>query len=134
MRRTSATARSGLDEGGFTLIELLVVLAIIGVLLSIAVPAYLHFSDRARQTAAAADVREATYAAETFFSDNQTYGGISAAQLKLIDAGVSPDLQTVEAVNGGQGYCISAKVGTWWAHVDGPGGQVARDETADSCP
>lgn len=133
MRSASAT-RSALDEGGFTLIELLVALAIIGVLLAIAVPAYLHFSDRGQQTAAAADVREATFAAETYFGDNQTYNGISAAQLRLIDAGVSPDLKTVEPENGGRGYCISAEVGSWWAHVEGPGGQVASGETAESCP
>jgi prepilin-type N-terminal cleavage/methylation domain-containing protein len=126
--------RAFADERGFTLIELLVVLAIIGVLLAIAVPAYLHFSDRARQTAAAADVREATYSAEAFYSDNKTYSGISAAQLKLIDAGLSSDLQTVEAENGGQGYCISAQVRGSWAHVEGPGGQVAGNETTDSCP
>jgi prepilin-type N-terminal cleavage/methylation domain-containing protein len=130
----SATPEPVQDEHGFTLIELLVVLAIIGVLLAIAVPAYLHFTERARQSAAAADVREATYAAETFFSDNQTYNGISAPQLKLIDSGLSPDLRTVKAENGGVGYCISADVGSWWAHVDGPGGQVVTNETADNCP
>ena len=116
------------------MIELLVVLVIIGVLLGIAVPSYLHFTERAQQSAAAADVREATFSAEAFYSDNKSYSGISAAQLKLIDAGLSPDLKTVEAESGGGGYCISAEVGSWWAHVEGPGGQVATDETADSCP
>ena len=133
MRKPSAL-RSARDERGFTLIELLVVLVIIGVLLGIAVPAYLHFTDRAREGAAAADVREATYAAEAYFSDNESYSGISAAQLKLIDSGLSSNLQTVEAENGGQGYCISAEVGTSWAHLEGPGGQVTTNETQDNCP
>jgi len=134
MRPASATRGSVLDERGFTLVELLVVLVVIGVLLAIAVPAYLQFKDRAQQSAGAADVREATYAAESYFSDNQTYTGISAPQLRLIDSGLSPDLKTVKAENGGVGYCISADVGSWWAHVEGPGGQIVTKETTDNCP
>ncbi len=132
--RTGSALRPGRDERGFTLVELLVVLVVIGVLLGIAVPAYIGFAARARATASAADVREATSAAEAYFVDNRSYSGISAAQLKTIDAGISPNLQTVKAENGGSGYCISAQVGSSWAHLVGPGGQVSTNETADNCP
>jgi len=119
------------DESGFTLIELLVVLIIIGVLLAIAVPSYLGFKDKAQKTAAAADVREAEPSAEAFYSDNNTYAGISKAALTVYDSGLSPDIQTVSG--GATKYCVSAKNGSWYAHVVGPGGTIVQGEATNFC-
>jgi type IV pilus assembly protein PilA len=119
------------DESGFTLIELLVVLIIIGVLLAIAVPSYLGFKDKAQKTAAAADVREAEPSAEAFYSDNNTYAGLTTTALQGYDSGLSPDLQTV--AGGATHYCISAKNGSWYAHVVGPGGTITQGESTDFC-
>ena len=132
------------DESAFTLIELLVVLIIIGVLLAIAIPSYLGFQKKAQQTAAMSDVRAAIPDAEAYYSDNNSYTGMSASGLQttydsglVISNGTSTGLSKAEAATGNpQGYCISAVSGGHWAHVSGPGGQVTNDTaaTSDPCP
>ena len=120
------------DESGFTLIELLVVLIIIGVLLALAVPSYLGFKDRAEQAAAASDVRAAIPSAEAHHVENNSYASMDIGALKLIDSGLSNDIVTVSGTDAT--YCISANVGNWGAHVNGPRGTIVQKESSNSCP
>ena len=66
MRPTSARA-------GFTLIELLVVLAIIGTLITIALPKYLHSVARSREAVLHQDLRTMRTAIDQYLADTGHY-------------------------------------------------------------
>ena len=60
-------------EKGFTLIELLVVIGIIGLLASIAIPAYITYKQRAIDDHMIRDLKNAAVAMEAYYADTKTY-------------------------------------------------------------
>jgi type IV pilus assembly protein PilA len=93
------------NEAGFTLIEIAAVVIILGVLIAVAVPAYLSFTGTAQKTGAQANVRSAVPAAEQMSNVNGSYVGISGTTLRSSSPGIGPAVKAV-AVHSNLGYCI----------------------------
>ena len=85
------------NKKGFTLIELLIVIAIIGILAAIAIPTYLSYVNRAKDSEASTNLG-AIFTDETAFSaTNSTY--ISAGTSSNTNNGTLPVTATVSATH-----------------------------------
>jgi general secretion pathway protein G len=109
-------------QDGFTLVELLIVLIILGILLTVAVPSYLGFKDRANKVAAQANLRSALPSIETYYADHNGYAGMSDGGLRAsYDAGLKVTVVSSSSTD----YCIKSSSGVYAYYKHGPTGLIA---------
>lgn len=102
--------RAERDERGFTLIELMVVVLIIAILIAIAIPTFLGARTKAQDRAAQSDLRTGLVTAQAFYTDNETYSAVVAANTPVeyqadepsIDFDAAADASVAAMVGGGK--------------------------------
>jgi prepilin-type N-terminal cleavage/methylation domain-containing protein len=133
-------------EDGFTLVELTIVLLVLGIIMTIAVPSYLSFKDRASKTAAKADVSQAMRAVSAYQNDNfpgsqndpnaiTTDSGFSNITLASLAAKYDASISTVAGApfvinpagfaGSSTDFCLTAAIGRWIAVKHGPSGDIS---------
>lgn len=92
------------DDNGFTLIELMITVAIIGVLAAIAIPNFLSYQARARQSEARAILSGIFIQEQTYFVSRDRYGSLLELAFTYAGAAASSSRYTFRSPpSGGSG-------------------------------
>ena len=127
------------NRKGFTLIELMIVVAIIGILAAIAIPNFLRFQAKSKQSEAKTNLKAVFTAETSYFGENNTYGSfndvnwvpIGGKQMYQYEIGT----QTIAAIPPLTGTApVYSRAPGWTAtgFTAGAGGNIDADDTKDT--
>ena len=77
------------QKKAFTLIELMIVVAIIGILAAIAVPNFVKFQCRSKQSEAKGNLKALYVAEEAYRAESDTYASVNTINAGNVSAGIS---------------------------------------------
>ena len=77
---------------GFTLIEVMITVAIIGILMAVAMPAYSNYVLRGKLVEATNNLSTLQAAMEQYYQDNRTYSDVSSSITSPCDSAAMPTL------------------------------------------
>jgi len=114
-----------MDKNGFTLVEILVVVAIIGILVSVALPQMDAYKTRANNGVCGADIRNLATAMEAYYVDNSTYAAATPVNLAVGYSYTQPQASGGNACS----VQITNQTGTSWTGTSQWFAGVAGDGT-----
>jgi type IV pilus assembly protein PilA len=112
------------SKKGFTLIELMIVVAIIGILAAIAIPNFLKFQAKSKQSEAKTNLK-GVYTAETaYFGENNDYAGFDAVNWEPVGSKFYYHYTLTGAVSGNTSIEKGADMTGSTANWTGNGGAI----------
>ena len=106
-RRVTRIPERMRESAGFSLIEMLIVMVMLAIFMTIPLGVYLHMRDRGEISAAELNVREALPASALYYAKNETYGGMTRAELEDIANGILLSGEPVVSSDGSR-FCIES--------------------------
>jgi prepilin-type N-terminal cleavage/methylation domain-containing protein len=132
------------EEEGFTLLELMIAMEVIAILLLVAIPSFMQFTDNANKATAQSNAKEVSVAAGLYFTQNSSYAAMSISNLKTFDrsltttgtfvnnSGTDASGVTRRITLDSSHFCTYAKSGRWYVYQLNPLGSLVATTSASA--